>query len=113
MEKNDVVFSLSLYRNTLGQWIKALFILIAIDVLFYLLVYASQQLVSPISRRMANLSFVLWQVYISLMLNGLMVPLNSNFFTDALAKIILSEAPRKLLFQIRGTLFERKALLYN
>ncbi|KAL9951544.1 hypothetical protein ACROYT_G044220 [Oculina patagonica] len=49
-------------RNTLGQWIKALSILISIDIVFYLLVYASQQFISPISRRMANLSFVLWQV---------------------------------------------------
>ena len=60
--ENNVVFSLSLYRNTLGQWTKALFILITIDAFFYLLVYTSQQFVSPISRRMANLSFVLWQV---------------------------------------------------
>ena len=58
--------SFSLHRNTVGQWIKALFILITVDVLFYLSVYASEQFISPISRRMANLSFVLWQVWYSL-----------------------------------------------
>lgn len=49
-------------RNTVGQWTKALFVLLTADVVFLLLVQASQHFVSPISRRMANLSFVLWQV---------------------------------------------------
>ena len=53
---------LLLFRNTVGQWIKAFLILVTIDVTFYALVHISQQFVSPISRRMANLSFVLWQV---------------------------------------------------
>jgi len=64
--KNNLVTVLFLsHRNTVGQWIKALFILITTDVLFYLSVYASEQFISPISRRMANLSFVLWQVQLS------------------------------------------------
>ena len=41
---------------------KVLFVLITIDVIFYLILQLSQQLVSPISRRLANLSYVLWQV---------------------------------------------------
>ena len=53
---------LLLFRNTVGHWIKAFLILVTIDVTFYALVHISQQFVSPISRRMANLSFVLWQV---------------------------------------------------
>ena len=32
------------------------------DVTFYTLAHASQHFVSPISRRMANVSFALWQV---------------------------------------------------
>ena len=50
------------FRNTVGQWIKEFLILITIDVTFYTLAHASQQFVSPISRRMANVSFALWQV---------------------------------------------------
>ena len=50
------------HRNTVGQWLKVLLVLITIDVVFYFFVQASQLLVSPISRRMANLSYVLWQV---------------------------------------------------
>ena len=50
------------HRSTVGQWIKAFFVLVTADVVFYLLLEASQLYVSPISRRMANLSFVLWQV---------------------------------------------------
>ena len=42
--------------------IKEFLILITIDVIFYTLAHASQQFVSPISRRMANVSFALWQV---------------------------------------------------
>ncbi|XP_068725962.1 phosphatidylinositol-glycan biosynthesis class W protein-like isoform X1 [Montipora capricornis] len=49
-------------RNTVGQWVKVLLVLITIDVVFYFFVQVSQLLVSPISRRMANLSYVLWQV---------------------------------------------------
>ena len=50
------------FRNTVGQWIKEFLILITIDVTFYTLAHTSQQFVSPISRRMANVSFALWQV---------------------------------------------------
>lgn len=70
--KNNVMFLFS-YRNTVGQWIKALFILVTVDILFYLLVYASEQFISPISRRMANLSFVLWQVQFTYVVYSLIV----------------------------------------
>lgn len=41
---------------------KVLLTLITADVISFLLVQTSQQFISPISRRVANLSFVLWQV---------------------------------------------------
>ena len=50
------------FRNTVGQWIKEFLILITIDVIFYILAHASQQFVSPILRKMANVSFALWQI---------------------------------------------------
>ena len=50
---------LLIYKNPLGQWIKAFLILVTIDVTFYTLAHASQQFVSPISRRIANASFVM------------------------------------------------------
>ena len=50
------------FRNTVGQWINEFLILITIDVIFYILAHVSQQFVSPISRKMANVSFALWQI---------------------------------------------------
>jgi len=69
-------------RNTVGQCIKALFILITVDVLFYHSVYASEQFISPISRRMANLSFVLWQVQFTYVVYSLIVLLDIKFSTE-------------------------------
>ena len=82
------------YRTTVGQWIKALFILITVDMLFYLLVYASDQLISPISRRMANLSFVLWQVQLSYVVYSLIVLLDINCFTALVCLFRLTINPQ-------------------
>ena len=52
------------HRVTVKSWLSALLLLIITDALFWGLTVACSTFVSPVSRRMANLSFVLWQVKI-------------------------------------------------
>lgn len=51
-----------LSRDDFHSWCRVFLVLIAMDVVFWLLLHWSQSYVEPISRRMANLSYVLWMV---------------------------------------------------
>ena len=53
---------LSVARSRFRDWVICLFVLISIDVFLYGILALLTSYVEPVSRRMANLSYVIWQV---------------------------------------------------
>ncbi|KAK3698171.1 hypothetical protein QZH41_019270, partial [Actinostola sp. cb2023] len=49
-------------RDTVGSWCKAFFILLLLDAVFWILTVTCRHYITPVSRRIANLTFVLWQM---------------------------------------------------
>ncbi|XP_031556161.1 phosphatidylinositol-glycan biosynthesis class W protein-like [Actinia tenebrosa] len=49
-------------RDTFSSWLKAFILLVLLDILFWVLTITCSNNVQPVSRRMANLTFVLWQM---------------------------------------------------
>ena len=50
------------FRKKLRDWLRAVSVLIAVQSLFWLLLKFSEVGIDNVSRRMANLSYILWMV---------------------------------------------------